>query len=492
MAATAWWDANLETGPEPARVTEVNVSPGFFETIGLPPLHGRTFTRDESRRRGAQLAVLSFELWQRLGGDPQLVGTSIRIGGAGYTVVGVMPPASVNAPFLGWVDLWTPWYVDESAALVKPSAWRGFRVVARLARGVSVQAAHAEIAGIEQQLAGELPAIYRGYSTRVQPLADYAAGRARPLPLVLAGAVLFVLLVACENVANLLLARGAGREGELAVRAALGARRAQVARLLLAEAVLLSVLGLLLGLALAAAGVPVLRHLAIDEVPRAAGARLDAQTLAIAALAALVTALVCGLAPLVNLARLSPSAALGAHVRGSSGGRRHARVRTVIVAAQVAMAVVLLTGAGMMLRTVSRLMSVDPGFGSARVLTFDVTLPGTRYQGHAARIGFFRAFLERTAALPGVSAVGANRYFPLRDRQFSNLIFVEGRPVEPGREPIVQYGGVTSGYFSAMGIAILAGRDFTEREMWDEPGAVIVNQALARLLWPEDDPSAAA
>jgi putative ABC transport system permease protein len=156
------------------------------------------------------------------------------------------------------------------------------------------------------------------------------------------------------------------------------------------------------------------------------------------------------------------------------------------------MAVVLLTGAGMMLRTVSRLMSVDPGFGSARVLTFDVTLPGTRYQGHAARIGFFRAFLERTAALPGVSAVGANRYFPLRDRQFSNLIFVEGRPVEPGREPIVQYGGVTSGYFSAMGIAILAGRDFTEREMWDEPGAVIVNQALARLLWPEDDPSAAA
>jgi predicted permease len=299
MAAAAWWDANLETGPEPVRVTEVNVSPAFFETIGLPPLHGRTFTQDEARRRGAPLVVLSFELWQRLGGEPRLVGTAIRIGGASYTVLGVMPPTTVNAPFLGWGDLWTPWYVDEADALVKPSAWRGFRVIGRLAREVSVQAAHAEVAGIEQQLARELPAIYNGYSARVRGLADYAAGDARPLLLVLTGAVLFVLLVACANVANLLLTRGAAREGELAVRAALGARRTQVARLLVAEAVWLSGLGLLLGLTLAAAGVPALRDLSIDEVPRAAGAHLDAQTLAIAALAALVTAIVCALAPLI-------------------------------------------------------------------------------------------------------------------------------------------------------------------------------------------------
>jgi putative ABC transport system permease protein len=240
----------------------------------------------------------------------------------------------------------------------------------------------------------------------------------------------------------------------------------------MAEALLLSGLGLLLGLVMAATGVPVLRDLSIDEVPRAAGARLDAQTLAIAGLAALVTAIVCGLAPLVSLARLSPSAALGAHARGSSGGRRHANLRGVIVAAQVALAAVLLTGAGLMLRSVARLTSVDAGFRTESVLTFDVMLPGSRYEEHAARIAFFRAFLERTAALPGVTAVGANRYFPLRDRQYSNPIYLEGRPVEPGREPVVQYGGVTSGYFSAMGIPILAGRDFTEREMCDEPGAV--------------------
>jgi predicted permease len=488
MAAAAWWDANLETGPEPVRVTEVNVSPGFFETIGLPPLHGRTFNQNESRQRGAQLVVLSFELWQRLGGQPQLVGNSIRIGGTRYTVVGVMPPAAVNAPFLGWGDLWTPWYVDETSARVKPSGWRGFRVIGRLARDVSIQAAEAEIAGIEQQLAREMPSIYGGYSARVQALDDYAAGRARPLLLVLSGAVLFVLLVAGANVANLLLARGAARETELAVRTALGARRTQIARLLMAEALFLSVLGLLLGLALAAVGVPVLRDLSIDEVPRSAEARLDAQTLAIAALAALVTAIVCGLTPLVSLARLSPSAVLSAQARGSSGSRRHAKLRGAIVAAQVALAAVLLTGAGLMLRTVARLTSVDPGFRIEHVLTFDVSLPGSRYEDHTARIGFFRAFLERTAALPGVIAVGANRYFPLRDRQYSNPIFVEGRPVEPGREPIVQYGGLTSGYFSAMGIPLLAGRDFTEREMWDEPGAVIVNQALARLLWPGEDP----
>jgi putative ABC transport system permease protein len=322
----------------------------------------------------------------------------------------------------------------------------------------------------------------------VQALDDYAAGRARPLLLVLSGAVLFVLLVACTNVANLLLARGAAREAELAVRAALGARRAQIARLLATEALLLAVLGLLLGLGFAAAGVPVLRDLAINELPRAAGARLDAQTLAIGALAALMTAVVCGLAPLVSLARLSPAAALGAHARGSLGGRGHTNFRAAIVAAQVALAAVLLTGAGLMLRTVIQLTSVDLGFRAQRVLTLDVTLPETRYREHAARIAFFRSFLERTAALPGVVAAGANRYFPLRDRQFSNPIFLEGRPVEPGREPIVQYGGVTSGYFAAMEIPILAGRDFTEREMWEEQGAVIVNQALARLLWPGEDP----
>jgi putative ABC transport system permease protein len=234
--------------------------------------------------------------------------------------------------------------------------------------------------------------------------------------------------------------------------------------------------------------VPILRDLSIAEVPGAAGARLDAQTLAIGAAAGLVTAIVCGLAPLVMLGRLNPATVLGAHARGSSGGRRHAAFRGAIVAAQVTFAAVLLTGAGLMLRTLARLTSVDPGFRSERVLTFDVTLPGSRYQEHAARIGFFRAFVERTAALPGVIAVGANRYFPLRDRQFSNPIFVEGRPVAPGREPIVQYGGITSGYFQAMGIPLLAGRDFTQREMWDEPGAVIVNQALAHLLWPGEDP----
>jgi predicted permease len=185
---------------------------------------------------------------------------------------------------------------------------------------------------------------------------------------------------------------------------------------------------------------------------------------------------------------VNPSAALAAHARGSSGGRRHASVRSAIVAAQVAMAVVLLSGAGLMLRTLARLTSVDTGFGTEGVLTFDVSLPDSRYQEHAARIGFFRRFLDRAAALPGVAAVGANHYLPLRDRQYSNPIFVEGRPVAPGREPIVQYGGVTSGYFSAMGIPILAGRDFTAREMWEEPGAVIINQALARLLWADQDP----
>jgi putative ABC transport system permease protein len=488
MAAAAWWDANLETGPEPARVTEVNVSPGFFETMGLSPWHGRVFTAEESRRRGGSRAVLSFELWQRLGADPGLVNRSIRVGGVEHTVLGVMPPVAANSPFLGWGDLWTPWHVDEAAARVKPSAWRGFRVVGRLAPGVSIAAADREISDIEQQLARELPAIYSGYTGRVRSLLDYAAGRARPLLLVLSGAVLFVLLVACANVANQLLVRGAAREGELAVRVALGARRTQIARLQLSEALLLSGLGLVTGLGLAAAAIPILRELSMGETARAAGARLDLTTMALGALAAALTAALCALAPLAAFRQVNPADALAAHARGASGSRRHAGFRSAIVASQIALAAVLLAGAGLMLRTTAKLAGVDPGFRAQNVVVADVMLPGIRYQQHAQRIGFFRTFLEHAAAVPGVVAVGANRYFPLRDRQFSNPIFIEGRPVERGREPIVQYAGITSGYFEAMGIPVVAGRDFTAHEMWDQVGAVIINQTLAARIWPAEDP----
>jgi predicted permease len=231
-----------------------------------------------------------------------------------------------------------------------------------------------------------------------------------------------------------------------------------------------------------------LRGLPLDELPHAAAAGLDFKVLGLGAALAVVTTVLCGVAPVIALSRVNPADALGAQGRGARGGRRGARLRGVVVAAQVALAALLVTGGGLLLRSVVRLAQVDPGFQTRSVLTMDVMLPEARYYDEGRRITFFRSFLERAAALPGVTAVGANRYFPLRDRQFSNPIFVEGRPVPAGQEPVVQYGGVTAGYFQAMGIPIVSGRDFTDREMWHEGGAVIINEALARLVWPHDDP----
>jgi len=488
LAAAVWWDANLETGPEPARVIEVNVSAGFFETLGVAPALGRTFRPDEVGRRNAGVVVLSHDLWRRLGADERLVGRSIRLSGEDHQVIGVMPPLAYDGPFMGWGDLWVPWIIDEAAALAKPSGWRGFRVVARLAPEASVGAADADVARVEQQLAREFPATYGGYGSRVRPLTDYVTGTARPLLFVLAGAVGFVLLMSCANVSNLLLGRGAAREGELATRSALGAGRSQLVRLVLTETLLLSAIGLALGLGAAAGMLQLLRGLPLDELPRAAAAGLDFKVLGLGAALAVLTTVLIGVAPVIALSRVNPADALGAQDRGARGGRRGAHLRGVVVAAQVALAALLVTGAGLLVRSLARLTQVDPGFQMRNVLTLDVMLPEARYHDEGRRITFFRSFLERAAALPGVIAVGGNRYFPLRDRQFSNPIVVEGRPVPAGQEPVVQYGGVTTGYFQALGIPIARGRDFTEREMWHTGGAVIINEALARRLWPHEEP----
>jgi predicted permease len=259
-------------------------------------------------------------------------------------------------------------------------------------------------------------------------------------------------------------------------------------RLLAAETALLAMLGLAIGLGLAAGGLGLLRRLPLDELPRAATAALDVQVLGTGMVLTLLTMAACGVAPALALSQVNPAASLSANARGLLGGRRGARLRAVVVAVEVALAAVLLTGVGLLLRSVSRLAQVDPGFEKGHALTMDVMLPSTRYSDESRRVAFFRAFLEQTAALPGVVAVGANRYFPLRDRQFSNPIFIEGRPTVPGQEPVVRYGGITTGYFRAMGIPIVQGRDFTATEMWESGGAVIINETMARLLWPDDEP----
>jgi len=432
--------------------------------------------------------VLSYGLLQRLGASTKIVGQQVRISGEGYTVVGVMPRLAYTGPFIGLGELWMPSQIDELRARASPSGWRGFRVLARLKPAVGLDQARAEMEVIASQLAQEFPIIYSGYRVMVRRLHDFAVGDVRSALFVLLGAVGFVLLIACANLANLLLAKALARQKEIAIRLALGAGRRRLIRQLLTESVLLSIMGTVVGLLLVYGGIRLLVSLYADNIPRVAESNVGGTVLVFAASLSLLTSLLFGLVPALAATQTDLNKTLKEGSRGATAGLRHDRFRGLLIASEVAIALVLLIGAGLMTKSLWNLSRVNVGFQSDHLLTMDLTLPGSRYKEVQQRVTFFRQLLVRLEGLPGVGTVGANRYFPLRDRQFSNPIFVEGQPVPEGREPVVQYGGITSGYFWAMGIPLLKGRDFSEREMWETGGVVIINAAMAHQLWTTQDP----
>jgi putative ABC transport system permease protein len=488
MARATWYDGNLETGAEPRHVVTVSASADYFAALGVAPLLGRTFTPDELGETGHRVVVISHGLWQRLGGDPRIVGQTLRLDGQSQTVIGVMPPVNYQGPFIGWGDIWHPLHRSEQSARLKPGGWRGHTVIARLKDGVTVEQAQAELERVEQQLAAEWPNLYTGYTPSVRQLQDFITGDVRPALLALLGAVGFVLLIACANVANLLLVRAAGREKELAVRAALGAGRGRLARLLLVESLLLAFAGAAAGLGLAYLGIRALVAFNPENLPGLSGVALDWRVLGFTLLLSVVTGLLFGLAPALAAGKMDLNEALKDGARGASGGVRRQRLRNLLVVSEVALALLLLAGGGLALKSFWNLVRVDAGFRAERVLTMDLVLAQERYKENHTRTNFFRQLMARLNALPGVEAAGANRYLPLRDRQYSNPVFIEGRPVPEGQEPVVQYGGIIGDYFGAMGIPVLGGRDFNEQEMWETGGVVLINESMRRRLWPDEDP----
>jgi putative ABC transport system permease protein len=341
---------------------------------------------------------------------------------------------------------------------------------------------------IESRLAAEWPDLYTGYRPVAQPLRDFIAGSARPALLALLGAVVFLLLIACANVANLMLVRAAGRQKEMALRAALGAGRWRLARLSLTESLLLALAGAAAGLGLAHLGIRTMVALNPENLPGVARAGLDLRVLTFALLLSVATGLLFGLAPALASMRINLNESLKDISPGAGGGARRHRLQNMLVVSEVALALALLIGSGLAIKSFLKLLSVDAGFRADRVLTMDLVLPEERYKENHQRTNFFRQLMARLNALPGVEASGANRYFPLRDKQYSNPIFIEDRPVLAGQEPIAQYGGITSGYLRAMRIPLLRGRDFTEREMWETGGALLINDSMRRRLWPDEDP----
>ncbi len=493
MAAAEFWDGTLTGGDRPESVRALRVGEGMFQILGVPPLLGRTFQPDDFQAGKDHVVVLSHRLWQRrFGGNPNIVGQSLALNGESYQIVGIMPPPFQFAPF--WAtkaEFWAPLDLTPRAT---QRGGNSLRVFARLKPGVARAQAQAEMDAIWQRLARAYPDSNSGRTVRVDTLLEKVVGNIRPALLMLVGAVIFVLLIACANVANLLLVRGASRQKELAIRAALGASRWRTIRQLLTESVLLSVLGGGLGLLLGVWGVGMLkRMLAVQataiRMPRTAEITLDSTALLFTLGVALLTGLVFGLAPALQAAAPDLHGALKRSGRGATEGRGGHRLRSALVITEIALALVTLAGAGLMLRSFARLEAVDSGFVPDKVLSFVVSLHGESDLVAERREAFYRQLSEKISALPGVISAGAVNHLPLAGDLWDRWLHIEGRPVA---KPNDGFGAIyrvcRPGYFQTMGITLERGRDFTDQDKSDTPGVMVINEQLAREQWRGEDP----
>jgi putative ABC transport system permease protein len=480
-------------GGEPVRMEIQRMSADVFAALKVAPVSGRVFNNDEDRPGAvARLVVLSYGAWQlRFGGTP-VVGQSVSMNGFAYTILGVMPPG-FSFPYNG-VEAWLPLGGIPAPPRTSHTGHAGENLgaIARLKPGVTVQRARAEMATIGARLEHAYPDANKGWKSRVEPLMNVVVGDVgRPL-WILFGAVLMVLLIACANVANILLARAAVRRQEIGVRAVLGASRGRIVQQLLVESLVLSFMGAALGLLLASAGIDVFVFLAASAIPRSAEIRLDAGVLAFAAALGGLTAVVFGLAPAwMSSGKGLHESLRAAGDRGSAGERR--RMRQALIVAEVALTILLLTGAGLLLRSFQRLQSVNQGFNTEHVLSFDVTLPGVKYRTPELQSQFFESLLETVRSLPGVDEAGITSRVPLQQKRGDVVpgtpYSVEGQEKPTGSPLDLMEAIVASpGYFRAIGIQLLRGRLFTEQDHLKADNVVIVDEEFVKRHWPGEDP----
>jgi putative ABC transport system permease protein len=481
---------NLTGAGEPVEIPAQVATGNLFAVLGVQPALGRAFTPEEGEQGRDSVVVLSHGFWQRqFGGAPDILNKTVSLNGRPATIVGVMPP-----------DF--KFFVKESSRGGKPAAmWipvkfppgqggRYAQAIGRLRPGVTLAEARAEMDAV----AGRLEQANKEFNTNMGvalvPLREQLAGELRQPLLVLLGAVAFVLLIACANVANLMLARAASRSKEIAIRAALGAGRWRVVRQLLTESLLLSLAGGGLGLLLALWGVDALVALSPPNLIGAGEVGVSLPVLAFTFGVSLLTGVVFGLVPAVEASRFDANGALKETARGSTGGPRSRHVRNAFVAAEVALALVLLVGAGLMIKSFARLQSVDPGFDPNNLLTMRVALPAAKYTEDAQIVAFYRRATERLAALPGVTSAAVINYLPLYSGLGARTSFrVDGRPAPaPGDEPSTDVRVADENYFRTMGIPLLKGRNFTPQEASEDRPVVVINEAMARKHFPGEDP----
>jgi len=474
----------------PMTVSGEAVSANFLSLLGVRPALGRDFTASEEEPAAAPVAILSHSLWQsRFGADPGVLGRTITLNARPFTIVGVLPAGFRS---LDRLDVLVPigvWRAANADLAAERGARDDSRVIGRLAPGTGLSDARAEMGTIAARLAKEYPRSNDRFGVMIVPVRDYLVGNVRPSLLVLFGAVLFVLLIACGNVANLLLSRGAGRAREIALRVALGASRGRVVSQLLVESLVLALLGGALGLLLAAGGLRALAALVPKAPLGGAAIGLNGTVLLFTAGTILVVTCLFGIVPALRFARPDPHAELKERGRTTSGGASHGRLRALHAGSEITLALVLLTGAGLMMKTMVRLSSVDPGFRVDRVQTMEIDLRAQRYDDDDARLGFWQPVLDRVRALPGVRSAAVGTVVPLTGNHSRTDITIEGMPLpRAGMFPHPDYHFVSPGYLATLEIPLIRGRDFGQADGADAPPVALVNAALARRYFPGQDP----
>jgi len=485
VAVSASASFNLTGQGEPERVEGRRVSAGYFTTRGVTTALGRAFLPDEDKPGNQYVALISYGLWQRrFNADPNALGSSIMLNGENHTVVGVMPEAWSRRN-----EIWTPLALTPEQLADRGKEF--LRMTARLKPGVSLEQAQAAMNTLARQLMQENPQNYpadSGWNIRLTPIYEDTVREIRPALRVLLGAVGFILLIACANVANLLLARMAARGREMALRAALGASRRRVLRQLLTESLLLALTGGGMGLLIAYWGTGLVIKLNQNNLPRAQEYSMDGRILAFAFGLSVLTSLLFGLAPALQASKAELTDPLKEGGRGAGGGGR-ARLRSLLVVAEIALTLVLLIGGGLMLKSFAQLLQVDPGFRPENLLTLRISLPDDRYHEERQVRDFARQALEKVKALPGVQAAGVVTSLPLSQSNASGTFAIDGRPTASrDARPQADWRMVSPEYLQTMGIPLQAGRYFTERDTADAPNVMLIDETLARLYWPNENP----
>jgi len=487
MAAIVEASFNLTGAGDPERIDGHGVSAGLFSLLGVEPQLGRAFRSEEDKPGGSHVVIISYGLWQRrFGSDPGIIGNPINLNGKSFIVVGVMPR---TFQFPTRKDqLWVPLAFDAKEAGQRGSHY--LEVIARIKPGVTLQQAQAEMTTIATRLQQQYPETNTSIGAVVTPLHEQVVGDIKPALLVLLGAVAFVLLIACANVANLLLARAAVRQKEIALRLALGAGRARLIRQFLTESVLLAALGGGIGLLLAVVGLSVLKRFIPPNISQAQAITIDAKVLIFTVLVSILTGLIFGLAPATQAANFNLNDTLKESGRDSAAGSRGNRIRGLLVISEVAVSFILLIGAGLLINSFLHLRNVDPGFRAERALTMKIVLPEPRYADKEQRGVFYRELIRRVETLPGVSSAAVATNLPLTESGNSVGVSIEGHAdPAPDRVPIVITRIISPRYFETMGIPLLKGRAFTEEDKSESesPSVIVVSETTARSFWPGED-----